>query len=95
MTTFHATSGFAFSHQDLLLASDMRFQSSLFHNAWVENETKEDGLGDENMNINTSAEDDEDEAHLMENWLVWTKKMTMMSFEDPLVYQFLLQQNAV
>jgi len=59
MTTFHATSGFAFSQQDLLLASDIRFQSSLFHNAWVEDETKEDGFGDENININTSVEDDE------------------------------------
>ena len=39
------------------MAFDIRFQSSLFHNAWVENETKEDGLGDENMNINTSAGD--------------------------------------
>ena len=62
MTTFHATSGFASSQQDLLLASDIRFQSSLFHNAWVEDETKEDGFGDENININTSAEDDEDDG---------------------------------
>ena len=62
MTTFHATSGFASSQQDLLLASDIRFQSSLFHNAQVEDETKEDGFGDENININTSAEDDEDDG---------------------------------
>jgi hypothetical protein len=53
MTTFHATSGFALSQQEFMMASDTRFQASLFDNAWVEDKTEEDDFGDENININT------------------------------------------